>query len=168
MLDIKFEILGDQQYARAFDTFGTDAHDMREPLGRIAADLRSAVEEQFASKGARGGTPWAALNPAYERWKRAHYPGKPILRRTDAMFNALTGTGADGPIREHTESRLVWGITNQVDDNGDRLAVRAGAHQTGKGVVPARPMVALTEADRRGMDHEFVAWLNELKHRAGL
>jgi len=33
---------------------------------------------------------WDRLKPGYERWKRIHYPGEPILRREHDLVDSLT------------------------------------------------------------------------------
>jgi len=33
---------------------------------------------------------WERLKPGYERWKRVHYPGQPILRREHDLVDSLT------------------------------------------------------------------------------
>lgn len=162
MLTVTFDVAGEQQYVRAFEAFDEELRDLRDPLGDVADHLQHVVGEQFETEGAHGlGGRWTPLNPAYAKWKREHYPAAPMLVRTGAMREAFLVHGT----RELTSDRLLWGITDQTDDDGDEIRDRAAAHQTGKGVVPQRKIVALGSMDRRQIDRIFVEWLHGLRRR---
>jgi hypothetical protein len=54
-------------------------------------DVEHAFREQFDSQGVRlTGEVWAPLSPRYAAWKARHFPGMPILRRTDVLFASMT------------------------------------------------------------------------------
>jgi hypothetical protein len=161
MLRVSFEVAGEGQYVRGFEAMEAELADMREPLGHIAEDLKQAVGEQFLSEGAHGGAPWVPLEPGYAAEKDERYGPHPILVASGEMRRAFLVDGT----RELGPQRLVWGVTDQVDEHGDRIAIRAGAHQTGRGVVPQRKIVALTQTERRGFDREFVSWLTHMRRR---
>lgn len=162
MLRVSFEVAGEGQYIRGFEAMEAELADMREPLGHIADDLKHAVGEQFLSEGAHGtGAPWVPLEPGYAAEKDERYPGNPILVASGKMREAFLVDGT----RELTAQRLVWGVDDQVDEHGDRIAIRAGAHQTGRGVVPQRKIVSLTQTERRGFDREFTSWLTHMRRR---
>jgi len=52
---------------------------------------------------------WPQLSPKYAQWKRKHYPGKKMLRLTDAYFKASTQKGAGGNIAHYTKDYMEWG-----------------------------------------------------------
>ena len=52
---------------------------------------------------------WAPLSPKYAVWKAKHYPGKSILRLTDAYFKASTQKGEGGNIAHYTKDYMEWG-----------------------------------------------------------
>lgn len=161
MLTVTLDV-DEKQYVRAFEAYEHEIDDLRDPLGDVADHLRDVVQQQFATEGAHGlGAGWVQLNPGYEAWKREHYPGAPMLVRTGAMREAFLVHGT----RELTTDTLRWGITDQRDDEGDLIRDRAAAHQTGRGVVPQRKIVALSSMDRRQIDRIFVEWLNGLRRR---
>lgn len=162
MLTVSFNVAGEGQYIRAFEAYDHELADLSEPLGDMADHLKRVVGEQFLTEGAHGlGSKWEPLNPDYQAWKDEHYPGMPILVRTGAMRDAYLVHGT----RELTHDRLVWGVTDQTDDQGDRIAEYASAHQSGRGVVPQRKIIALNTDDRRALDRVFAHWLNGLRHR---
>ena len=160
MLNVTFDIAGEQQYVRSFEAFDEELRDLRDPLGDVADHLQHVVGEQFLTEGAHGlGLRWVPLNPEYAAWKREHYPGAPLLVRTGAMRDALITDGT----RELTAHSLRWGITTQTDDEGQPIREYAIAHQTGRGVVPQRKIIALGSMDRRQIDRIFVTWLHNLR-----
>ncbi len=162
MLTVSFNVAGEGQYIRAFEAYEHELRDLSEPFEDVADHLKRVVGEQFGLEGAHGlGSKWRPLSPGYEAWKDEHYPGRPLLVRTGAMRAAYLVHGT----RELTHDRLVWGVTDQLDDEDDRIAEYATAHQTGRGVVPQRKIIALNTQDRRGLDRVFVEWLNGLRHR---
>ena len=52
---------------------------------------------------------WPQLSPKYAAWKSKHYPGKKMLRLTDAYFKASTQKGAGGNIAHYTKDYMEWG-----------------------------------------------------------
>jgi hypothetical protein len=165
MLEVRIGIGEADQYARRFEVYGDDARNLREPLGEIRDRIVESVGEQFMSEGAHGGTPWEALSEPYGTLKEEAFPGRPILVRGGAMRRKLLAPPDKGTIIL-TDSHLVWGIAEGATDaEGNRIDVRAAAHQTGGGVVPRRPWLALTHADRRNFDRILVRHMDAMKHR---
>lgn len=76
---------------RAFNRVSEHVSDFRFVWPSATTEVYQILNEQFESEGAAGATGrWAKLSPAYEKWKTTHYPGQPILRLTDALFESLT------------------------------------------------------------------------------
>ncbi len=68
----------------------------------IALMQRSHVvaKQQIKSKGGRGAHGiWQPLSSDYEKVKSKLFPGKPIMRRTDKLYNSLTSQGPDNVAR---------------------------------------------------------------------
>lgn len=83
------------------------ARDMRPAWRRIIADFVAMERQQFATQGSLTGG-WDPLTPEYAAWKAEHYPGKPIMRRTDRLWASLT----EGPqVREEHARSLRLGTT---------------------------------------------------------
>lgn len=148
---MRFEILGETMYSRAFEAYAEEVRDMSEPLAQVGEQLRLSVSEQFRTEGVRGAEPWQRLNAAYARWKLSVVGPEPILVLTGAMRHAMTSREA----LHVSPHRLVY----EPDDE------KAVWHQTGAGNLPPRKMVDLTEGDRRQWDHTFAEWLNGVRHR---
>jgi hypothetical protein len=148
---MRFDIVGDVQYSRAFHTMGREAADMTDPLTEIGESLRLSVSEQFRTEGRHGlGVGWQALDAAYARWKASAVGEQPILVFRGDMRDAMLSRSAF----TISPRRLVY----EPDDP------KAYYHQVGEGNLPAREMVALNEAERRGWDRIFASWLNGLRH----
>ena len=100
--------------------------------------LPTKVREVFRTEGY--GT-WPALDPAYARAKAAAYPGKGILRRTDAYFQASSEVSHPGNVFLATPTELVFGV------GGSYFEAVAGENyperrEEGRG-VDARPVYGL-------------------------
>lgn len=108
-------------------------------LAAVAQDFYELQERAFATEGASSGGRWAPLSPRYATHKASRYPGKTILRRTDALYRSLTG-----PFSEFSTFRLT--------DDEVLMATRHPAavpHAQGTSRMPARPPVRLRDIDRR-------------------
>lgn len=114
------------------------ARDLRPAWRAVVAYLRAATIQQFASQGGRLGTPWQPLSPAYAIAKARKYPGQPILRATDAMFNSLAGQTADSVVE----------IEPQVMSYGTKDR-KAHWHQYGTTRMPARKILGLIAQDKQ-------------------
>jgi phage gpG-like protein len=133
--------------------------DLSPSMEQIAEDIREMEAEQFASAGASGGTPWAALAPSTVKRKRG---AGGILVDSGALLDSLS----DPESPDHVEA-----IDNLSLEIGTDLPY-ARFQQTGAGRgfgegslppaprrghgVPMRPLLVLT-ADRRDRWVGFVA-----------
>lgn len=154
---LTFDVDGERQVSRAFMAMEADVRDMSEPLGAIGRLIREAIGEEFDQKGARGGAPWPALSPEYEKWKEAHYPGRPLLVANGDMRREML---AESAFRV-TPKRLVY-EPSTASKNHPEIG---GYHQRGSSPNPARRMVDLTPEDRRGSEREVHDWLNARRRR---
>jgi hypothetical protein len=68
-----------------------------EDLSTVFEAFQPIYQQQTIDVFAAEGLPvsWPRLSPAYEAWKAANYPGQTINRRTDRMYDSLTG-GPEG------------------------------------------------------------------------
>jgi phage gpG-like protein len=133
---ITFTFYGEAQVDRTLANVELGAADARPAWEVIADDFLASEARQFASQGAYASGGWPPLSPKYAKWKALHYPGKPILRRTDELFESLT----IGPAIRITEPQLLV-IGSDVD--------YGRYHQTGTDRMPRRRPVELTENRRR-------------------
>lgn len=107
------------------------------------------IPNQFAAQGTPRG--WAALSPAYARWKAVNFPGMPLLQRTGRMKRGFSFEARPRSLR----------VINRVTAGQSTNIPRWRFHQEGTSRMPARPMLQFTNKDRDKM-HEFVeAYLRE-------
>lgn len=149
VLTVTFTIMGDVVLARALSRFGDGVRDFSPVWEQIRNDFVRIGEEQFGTEGARSGQPWAPLSPTYAAWKEKHFPGRPILRLSGALWGQMSvGTGLFVDITPM--SMLIY-----------PTLFYAAIHQQGspRTNMPARKVVALTEDDKVGwmkMIHGYV------------
>lgn len=158
MINLGFQIEGDDRLLDKLEELELTFKDFR-PLFRDAAKLFYEFEkEAFETEGdSSAAGEWEPLSPLYELIKERDYPGKTILRRTDALYKSLTQPNARGSIRRVTESELLIGTSIDY----------AIYHQTGTRFMPERPVIALTERQERQMATFLRRGLAEFVRRAG-
>lgn len=80
-------------------------------LGPVFSEFKpiwlQATRQVFAAQGLP--VPWPALSPAYAAWKRQHYPGKTMMRRTDRLYRSLTQDRSGDMIWEATPRTIRYG-----------------------------------------------------------
>lgn len=135
MLNFGFEVTGEKQIARAFAVIIQETEDFRPVFKTLADHFRAYEKEAFMSKGASSGTKWEPLSSAYDKWKKRHYPGRPLLWLTGTLFKSLTGRGS---LLQLENLMAVYGT----------IVPYAIYHQLGAGNLPARPLVKLTKAEK--------------------
>lgn len=104
----------------------------------IVTYLRQATTDQFLSAGGRSRDKWEPLSTAYAVRKAQVWPGKPILRASDRLFQSLTGQNQDSVVEIDARS-LTWGTATPY----------ARFHQRGTARMPQRKILVVTKADRR-------------------
>ncbi|HEU4796947.1 MAG TPA: phage virion morphogenesis protein [Pyrinomonadaceae bacterium] len=147
-----FEVLN-----RAFNRIDQVISDYRPIWPNVAGEIYAINQEQFDSEGGVGASgKWAALSPAYKKWKEQHYPGQPILRLTNALFESLTDPEAPDAIYRPSRDELAI---------GSRVPY-ALAHQRG-GRMPQRPIFSFSEPQKRRIQKAIQSSLVEFTRRAG-
>lgn len=80
-----------ERIAVAFERAGNELADFSKNIfPKLTPVFEAEMERQFDAEGGGPSGAWDPLSSAYAKWKDEHYPGKTILRRTDAMFEGLT------------------------------------------------------------------------------
>lgn len=126
------------QWHRGLSRYGDEISDWRPVWKEIAKDYALIEMRQFDSEGSSGlGKRWKPLSKGYAKWKRQHYGDKPILELTGAMRHA-----AINPQVRMDKTSLEMTI-------GDRKAIWHQRGHTSPTPLPRRPVVMLTEADKR-------------------
>lgn len=148
------DVFGDKQFSRELVRVGSRAGNLNPAFHSIFMRLLEINSEQFRSFGARGGDPWAPLQPETIRQKAAEgvaHPDWPLWR-TEALFEAMTSPSDSNNEEILNEEWAVWRVIGEPGEIGVH-------HQHGAPAanLPARPPFRLTEEDRR----EFV---REMQH----
>ncbi len=138
MLTLRITMFGDTVLVRSLSRFGEGVQDFTPVWEEMRQDFAVVEEEQFATLGARGGSPWPALSPNYAAWKEKNFPGRPLMQLTGTMWGQLAvGTGLDVVI---TPRSLLMTPTVPY----------ALWHQKGTTYgLPIRKVIDLTEEDKR-------------------
>ena len=157
MVELYFEVEGDVQLARSFSRFGEGVEDMRPAFRQIMEAFFQIEKKQFASEGRYGSGGWESLSPTYALWKSRNFPGASILQRTRRMVLSLTGETSD--------------TVKEMSPKNFRIGTKvpyAGYHQTGTSRMPRRPVIELTESDKREWIKIVQRWLVNMAKQAGL
>ena len=137
---------------RAFNRVEEHVSDFRSIWPNVAQEFYAIEREQFESEGAAGASgKWAALSPAYKKWKEANYPGQPIMRLENTLFESLTDPEALDAIFKPGKDELVM---------GSRTPYARRQHRT-------RPLISLNEAQKRRLQKAIQRGLVEFTRRAG-
>lgn len=124
---------------RAFNRVTERISDFRFLWPSLAPEFYAIQREQFASEGAHGASgKWEKLSDAYAKWKAVEFPGMPILQATGALMQSMTSPDASDSVFRPEVDQLTIGSKREG----------VTAHQRGSG-LPARPVISLTEADKK-------------------
>ena len=157
MLRFRADVDGVEVLNRAFNRVEEFVSDFRPIWPRVADEIYAINQEQFDSEGGKGASGrWAALSPAYKKWKEIHYPGQPILRLANTLFESLTDPEAADAVYQPRKDELVI---------GSRVPY-ATAHQRGSR-GPARPIFSFSEQQKRRIQKAIQVGLVEFTRRAG-
>jgi phage gpG-like protein len=156
MIRITADVLGEVQLDRQFSRLVSGGNDLSPLFEKMGEDIRDIEKEQFDAEGYG----WQELSPAYARWKEIHYPGQPILRRTNRLYESMTSkSGADN----------VSNVQPTFAEFG--AAAPSGMygrfHQLGTVNMPQRKVVQLTEENKRLLTKTFHQYFISLAHDLG-
>lgn len=130
--EIELHIEGVQEAVMLLDDMVRRSANLAQPFQRFQKYWFDDIDASFAA----GGEPveWPALSPAYEAWKGRAYPGQPIMRRSDRLYESLTSQTGD----------TVWQVGPRHIEFGSRVPYFE-FHQTGTSRMPARPVLTLSD-----------------------
>jgi phage gpG-like protein len=149
---------GTEVLNRAFNRVEQFISDFRSIWPNVAGEIYAINAEQFESQGAAGKSGrWAALSPAYARFKAIAFPGQPILQAEGHMVASLTDPNAADAIYQPQKDELIIGTKDP----------KAAAHHRGTGRLPARPIFSFTEQHKRRIQKSIQRGLVEFTRRAG-
>lgn len=131
--ELDIQISGVQEMVLELDSLIRKSSNLSNPFQLFQKHWFESIDQVFQD----GGDPveWPALSPAYEGWKNVAYPGQPIMRASDRLYESLT----------NQTSETIWQVGPKHIEFGSRVPYFE-YHQTGTSKMPARPMLVLTEA----------------------
>lgn len=106
--------------------------DFRPTLEKLGDETFKIIRKRFDAEGPG----WAPLSPAYAAEKARRFPGKPILRRQDDLYNSFVKGGRSNVNR-----------VSKLEGEFGSSDFKAPLHQEGKGRLPARPILEITNQD---------------------
>jgi len=112
--------------------------DPQRVLGNIGEALVSSTKGRFASETDPTGVPWAALSPRYMKAKARKYPGQPILRRENKLYESI--------VAQVQDDTLLVGTNATSRDYPYPLAMQFGAPARN---VPPRPFLGVSADDEQ-------------------
>ena len=160
MISFSFSVDGVPEFERAFNRIEERFNDFRSIWPEVAQEFYRAEIEQFQSEGTAGGSGrFAALSPAYRKYKEVKFPSKTILRRTDSLFDSLTGADAPGSIFRPLVTELMIGTSIPY----------ALAHQRGTNRgMPSRKPISMSQEQKRRIQKAIQIGLVQFMRRQGL
>lgn len=151
-------VAGAVELDRAFNRVEQYIDDFRNFWPAITKRFYDIERAQFNTEGARGASgKWKKLSPSYARFKARKFPGQTILKATTDLFESMTSPDALGSIYKPEKDSLTIGTKE----------LYALAHQKGTGRLPARPIISLTETDKRDMQKDLQRQLVQFTRATG-
>ncbi len=136
---VRFEVLNEVQFSRAFETLAEEMQDLSKPYEDIQNEFYASMSDVFSREGAfEGRTKWADLSPTYRAWKQKHFPGRKILELTGRLIASISVKGSSENISEITPTEMRVGT----------IVPYAMAHQLGTNRMPARKIIQLTDEQK--------------------
>lgn len=139
-------IQGKENFLGGLQRVNDRVQDFRPTLEKLGDETFAIVRRRFDAEGPG----WTPLSPAYAAQKAKEFPGKPILRRTDDLYNSFV-KGGRGNINRIAKLEGEFGSED----------FKAMLHQEGKGRLPARPILVITDQDEAKFKQIVV---EDLKH----
>jgi hypothetical protein len=159
---LTWSVGGQVQLDRQFTRLAIEVTDFEEPLRAAGVIVYDETRAQFA---AQGNPPWPTLDPVYAALKKRLFPGKTMLRVTDALMHSVTDPAAEGAIYELTKTSLTIGSDIRVGRWNLGLIHQEGAPRAR---IDPRPMLRLLETAKRNIIRGFRTWFMAEAVRQGV
>lgn len=158
MISFSAEVTGVEVFNRAFNRVSEFISDLRGVWPEVAREFYAIETEQFRSEGAHGASgKWQGLSPAYAKYKAKAFPGQPTLKATSSLYESMTRPDALDSIFRMEPQQMTIGTQREG----------AAAHQRGNRRMPARPIISMTNDDKRRMQKAIQAGLVKFTRQAG-
>jgi len=159
--ELNLVVEGDVQLLRSFRKFADNVKDLSEAFREIAQDFHQTVErKQFESEGAYGSGGWAPLSEEYASWKAKNFPGRPLMVLSGDLKESLMG---ENPWAIEDIQPLQLRLGTKI-----KYAVYHQSLKPRKTKLPRRPLIDLTEADKKRFTRIVHKHLIDQAKEAGL
>lgn len=130
--ELQVDVVGYKDAVAYFDTLIRRSSNLASPFQQFQKYWFDDIDASFAA----GGNPieWPALSPAYDQWKHTAYPGQPLMRLSDRLYESLTSQTGD----------TIWEVGPKHITFGSRVPYFE-YHMTGTSKMPARPPLQISE-----------------------
>lgn len=145
---------------RGFNRIESHISDFRSIWPDVGREIYAINREQLDSEGTAGASgKYAALSPAYERFKAIQFPGQPILQASGNLYESLTDLESPDAIFRPGKDELIIGSKVPY----------ARAHQRGNPSrnLPARPIFSFSEPQKRRITKAIQRGLVRFTREAG-
>jgi phage gpG-like protein len=143
-MNLSIEVEGESRLLGSLASVAADISDHRPSWRAVSDEIYSIERAQFQTQGTRGSGRWKErAESTVARYSAINRKGFAVLnetlRRTDALFRAVTTRGAPSGVYDEQKDSLTVGTTLPY----------AVIHQKGGAKIPQRKIYDLTEADAR-------------------
>lgn len=159
VIALKVTILGDKQLIHGLKTWQTRISDWKPFWADIEQYIQDRIKLSFATEGGTIEEKWKPLSPKYAEWKQQHYPGRGMLVLSGEMKASLTDEVHPQALRQKRKTTFHFNSRNPL----------ARIHHIGAGDwLPARPLLILTDADKKGILEHAQQWITRTARESGL
>lgn len=157
---LKVSIVGDRQLVHGLKLWQTRISDWRPFWDDIEQFLQDRIKLSFATEGGSSeGGRWEPLSPKYAEWKQQHYPGRGMLVLSGGLKGSLTEDLHPQALRQKRKTTFNFSSRNPL----------AVIHHEGLGDwLPARPLLVLTETDKKAIVEHARMWVTQRALESGL
>lgn len=158
-MSFRIDVEGVTVFDRVFNRLDQGISDFRSIWPGVAGTIYGIFGRAFDTEGgSTAAGQWRELSPPYARRKAIEFPGQTILRAENTLYESLTDPQAADAIFIPEVDQLTIGSRDP----------KARAHQRGLGHLPARPIISLTETDKRDIQKSLQRGLLRFVRGLGL
>jgi phage gpG-like protein len=143
---------------RAFNRVDQYVSDFRNIWPEVTRTIYGIFGKAFDTEGgSTAAGKWKELSPTYAKRKAILFPGQPILRAENTLFESMTDPEAADAVFRPEKDQLIIGTKDP----------KARTHQRGRGRIPARPFISFTEHDKRDIQKSIQVGLVQFVRQIG-
>jgi len=149
MINVKVDIIGNQELILNFKDFGKDINLISEPLENSARFMQQQAIANFAAQGSLLSGGWQPLKKSTIQRKAKQWPGAPMMVRTGLLKRSFE---IKGPRIEKDSGEIE--VYNPV--------FYAKEHQEGRARLPQRILLRFQKQQVEDITNIFDRWLEKI------